>query len=107
MPATVLGELHAGFRAGSHRRRNDEELEAFLRHPSVEELRVDHSVARIYAEIVEALRAKGTPIPTNDVWIAATAARSGAAVVAYDAHFTAVDRIGLVLLEPRAAGPSD
>jgi len=98
VPAIVLGELHAGFRSGAHRRRNEAELARFLSHPLVEELPVDHDVARIYAEILEALRAKGTPIPTNDIWIAATAARSGAAVVAYDQHFAAVDRIGLVLL---------
>lgn len=101
MPAIVLGELHQGFRAGTHRRRNEAELEEFLRHPVVEELRVDHGVARIYAEIVHALRAKGTPIPTNDVWIAAAAARSGATVIAYDPHFETVDRTGVVLLTPR------
>jgi tRNA(fMet)-specific endonuclease VapC len=99
----VLGELHQGFRGGTHRRRNEGELEVFLRHPVVEELRVDHDIARIYAEIVHALRAKGTPIPTNDVWIAATAARSGATLIAYDAHFEAVDRIGVVLLAPQPA----
>jgi len=100
LPAVVLGELHSGFRAGSHRRRNEKELARFLGHPAVEELPVDHDVARIYAEIVDALRAKGTPIPTNDIWIAATAARAGAAVVAFDSHFSAVDRIGVVLLDP-------
>ena len=98
LPAVVLGELHAGFRAGGHRRRNEEELERLLAHPVVEELPVDHDVARIYAEIVQALRAKGTPIPTNDVWVAATAARSGSAVLAYDAHFESVDRIGAIIL---------
>ena len=100
VPAIVLGELHQGFCGSRHRRRNEAELEEFLRHPLVEELRVDHDVARIYAEIVDALRAKGTPIPTNDVWIAAAAARSGATVVAYDAHFETIDRVGVVLLTP-------
>jgi predicted nucleic acid-binding protein len=87
-----------GFQGGTHRRRNEAELAEFLGQSFVEELRVDHDVARIYAGIVHALRAKGTPIPTNDVWIAAVAARSGATVVAYDDHFAAVDRIGVVLL---------
>ena len=98
LSAIALGELRAGFRGGSHRRRNEAELDEFLRHPLVEELRVDHDVARIYAEIVHALRAKGTPVPTNDVWIAATAARSGASVVTYDPHFAAMERVGVVLL---------
>ena len=98
-----MGELCSGFRLGSQRLRNEDELDAFLRHPVVEELRVDHDVARIYAEIFQTLRVKGTPIPTNDVWIAATAARAGAAVVSYDPHFTAIDRVGLVLLAPAAS----
>lgn len=99
MPAIVLGELHQGFLRGEQRRRNEQELEAFLRFPVVEELRVDHDVARIYAEIVQLLRAKGTPIPTNDAWVAATAARAGVPVIAYDEHFAAVARIGVVMLE--------
>lgn len=100
MPSVVLGELHVGFRAGERRARNEAELEEFLAHPVVETVPVDHEVARVYADIVFALRAKGTPIPTNDAWVAATTARSGATLVAYDAHFASVERIGLLLLEP-------
>ena len=103
MPSIALGELHAGFRAGAHRRRNEEALERFLGHPVVEELPVDHDVARVFADIVLELRRKGTPIPTNDVWIAATAGEAGATLLAYDVHFTAVDRIGVLLLEPTGA----
>jgi predicted nucleic acid-binding protein len=101
--SVVLGELHTGFRAGAQRRRNEGELERFLAHPVVEELRVDRDVASVYADIVSALRAKGTPIPTNDVWIAASAADAGATLLAYDTHFAAVDRIGLLLLEAPAS----
>lgn len=100
IPSIVLGELHAGFQAGPHGQRNDAELQRFLAHPVVEELPVDHNVARVFADIVQALRTKGTPIPTNDVWIAATSADAGATLLAYDRHFAAVDRIGVVLLEP-------
>jgi predicted nucleic acid-binding protein len=100
MPAVVLGELHAGFRAGARRRRNETELEEFLAHPIVETVPVDHEVGRVYADIVHALRAKGTPIPTNDVWVAASTGRVGATLVAYDEHFALVDRIGAILLRP-------
>ena len=103
VPTIALGELHAGFLAGRHTERNQGELERFLRHPVVEELTVDHDVARIYAEIVLSLQRSGTPLPTNDIWIAASAARAGATLLAYDAHFAAVGRIGVLLLEaPRA-----
>lgn len=59
---------------------------------------VDYEVTRHYAEIVADLRAAGTPLPTNDIWIAATAARSGALVLTYDRHFEAMARVGSVVL---------
>lgn len=100
VPTIVLGELEAGFRLGQSAQRNLDELERFLAHPVVKELPVDREVARVCGEIVAVLRRKGTPIPTNDVWIAACTARWGATLLTYDAHFQAVDRIGVLLLEP-------
>ena len=94
----VVGELEAGFAAGGRRRRNKHELASFCADPAVETLVVDEAVARIYAEIVTALRAARTPLPTNDLWIAATAARHGAAVLTYDAHFAQVQRVGAIVL---------
>jgi len=99
VPSIALGELHSGFLAGRHAERNEGELARFLRHPVVEELAVDHDVARIYAEIVRSLRRKGRPLPTNDIWIAASAARAGATLLAYDAHFAVIERIGVIVLE--------
>ena len=100
VPSVTLGELWVGFLAGSHTARNEKELREFLAHPVVEVLAIDDDVARIYGEIVGALKAAGTPIPTNDIWIAATAARFGATVLTYDAHFSAIQRVGSVVLEP-------
>lgn len=93
VPATVLGELRVGFALGSRREVNERELSAFLAHPFVTVLSVDDEAARIYAELVCALRDAGTPIPTNDIWIAATAAREGATVLTYDAHFGQIQRV--------------
>ena len=98
VPTIVLGELEAAFRQSARLPRNLDELGAFLSHPVVDELTVDRDVARFYGEIVVALRSKGTPIPTNDIWIAATAARWGATVLTSDRHFQAVDRVGVLLL---------
>ncbi len=98
VPAIVLGELWTGFLQGRHPKKNEAELRAFLQNPVVEILAVDDEVARIYGEIVVALRKAGAPIPTNDIWIAATAARSGATVLTYDGHFQSVARVGTVLL---------
>lgn len=94
VPAVVLGELHAGFARGAQRAANERELGAFMANPVVHALDVDAQAARIYGDIVTALRAAGTPIPTNDIWIAAVSAREGAAVVTFDAHFRAVGRVG-------------
>jgi tRNA(fMet)-specific endonuclease VapC len=101
VPVVVLGELWLGFLLGRRAARNQEELAAFIDHAAVETLAVDEEVAKIYAELVVDLRKAGTPLPTNDIWVAATAARAGATVLTYDAHFTAIKRVGsLVLAAP-------
>jgi predicted nucleic acid-binding protein len=101
MPAITLGELLSGFRLGARRDRNEAVLREFLANPVVEVLDVDEEVSRHYADIVTDLRTAGTPIPTNDIWIAATAARAGAAVLSADEHFTAIARVGSIMLSPR------
>ena len=97
VPSIVLGELWTGFLIGTRTERNVAELQTFLRHPAVEPIAVDDKVARIYGDIIVALRGSGTPIPTNDVWIAACAARTGAAVLTLDAHFRNIPRVDSVV----------
>lgn len=97
MTTIVLGELRAGFRLGTRRTRNEDDLAAFLSEPVVHVLDVDDEAAEIYAEIVVALRAAGTPVPTNDIWIASVAAREGVHVATYDAHFGLIARVAHVL----------
>ncbi len=99
MPSIVLGELRAGFRAGHRRERNESELAAFLAEPVVEVATVDDDVARIYGELWAALRSAGTPIPTNDVWIAAVTLRAGATLLTFDRHFEKVTRLGVHILD--------
>ena len=94
----VLGELWIGFLLGSRLRKNEAELQEFLENPVVERLTIDHEVARIYSEIVVDLRKAATPIPTNDIWIAAAAARAGATVLTYDPHFNNMLRVGALVL---------
>lgn len=98
VPSVVIGELWIGFLLAGRTERNQAELRDFLADTAVEELVVDGEVSRIYAEIVVSLRRAGTPVPTNDLWIAACAARAGAAVLTYDPHFAAIQRVGSVLL---------
>jgi tRNA(fMet)-specific endonuclease VapC len=98
MPTIVLGELRAGFLLGGRPAANEDELREFLLTPIVEVLGVDAEVSRHYAEIVVDLRRAGTPITTNDIWIAAIAAREGALVLSFDVHFKAISRVGSVIM---------
>jgi tRNA(fMet)-specific endonuclease VapC len=99
LPAIALGELRAGFRAGGRRERNEAELVEFLANPAVEVLPLDAEAASHYAQIVADLRSAGTPLPTNDIWIAATAARHARTVLTYDDHFTRIVRVGSTVLD--------
>jgi tRNA(fMet)-specific endonuclease VapC len=98
LPAIVLGELRVGFELGSRGDRNEAELQRFLAHPFVRVLEVDDGAASLYAEILVELRRAGTPIPTNDIWIAALAAREGAQILTFDRHFELIKRVGVRLL---------
>lgn len=90
---TVMGELLAGFRSGSREKQNRQELEAFLDTSRVAELTIDSETSEYYATIYHSLRAKGAPIPTNDMWIAASALRHGLALCTLDAHFDSIDAL--------------
>ena len=95
----ALGELRTGFLLGGRRQRNEAELDTFLGNPAVEVLQVDPETSRHYAEIVAELRKAGTPLPTNDIWIAASAARSGSTVLTCDDHFDRIARVGSVVVD--------
>ncbi len=99
VPSIVIGELWLGFLGGAQVQENESELGQFLENSVVEEVPIDHDIARIYAEIVLALKAKGTPLPTNDIWIAAVAARVGAPVLTFDKHFHSIERVGSQVLD--------
>ena len=90
----VIGELLFGFRNGTRFDRNVRELDDFLANARVSVLAVTRTTADRFGRIAAALRRAGTPIPSNDIWIAAQAFESGAELVSFDEHFEAVE--GLV-----------
>jgi tRNA(fMet)-specific endonuclease VapC len=92
---TVLGELLAGFRTGSREDANRKELDLFLDSPRVHTLVADDDTAEYYARIFHDLKKKGTPIPTNDMWVAASAMQHGLWLASSDEHFRHVE--GLML----------
>ena len=83
----VLGELEAGFRVGARYQENRRVLADFLEEPFVRLRPVDPEVGRRYGQIFSELRRAGTPIPVNDIWIAAAAMESGAHLVTFDSDF--------------------
>ncbi len=95
MSTVVLGELLAGFRCGCREPENRRELDQFLDSPRVEVLGLDEETAEFYAEVFRALKFKGRPIPSNDLWIAASSLRHGLALSSFDEHFRHID--GLLL----------
>jgi tRNA(fMet)-specific endonuclease VapC len=90
MSVFVLGELYAGFRAGSKQSTNKGLLERFLNRPTVRVLPATQETAEVFAEIKHVLRQAGTPLPINDVWIAAHAIETGSVLVTFDSHFNKV-----------------
>ena len=97
--AVVVGELLYGFRQGVHFERNLAELRSFLERPYVTFVPVGPVTADRYSRVMTALKAKGRPIPINDVWIAAHAMETGADLVSADHHFEYVDGIAWVRME--------
>lgn len=96
----VLGELKAGFVMGSAERRNRDILEQFLSSPRVRVVDIDEGTSDRYAAIVKTLRSAGRPVPTNDIWIAASAMQHGLTLLATDRHYLDVPQVLLELHEP-------
>jgi len=87
LPLVVLGELRAGFAAGSQKSTNAANLNRFLHSPRVSVLLPDEQTTHHYAQIYVQLRRKGASIPTNDLWIAALAIQHSLILCTSDTHF--------------------
>lgn len=94
---TVLAELYSGFRGGNREKKNRKEIEAFINSDRVHLLFHDADTSDFYAQIFYRLKKNGTPIPTNDIWIAAAAMQNGLAMVTLDTHFEYIE--GLIRIE--------
>jgi len=87
----ILGELLAGFSVGKQEARNLRELQQFLETPRIKLLSSNEVTAKYYAMIYKQLRTQGKPIPTNDMWIAATAMQYHLTLLTYDKHFVNIE----------------
>lgn len=87
MSIFVLGELYAGFAGGTKERENKDTLYRFLHKPSVKILNATSETAEVFGMVKQELKKAGTPLPINDVWIAAHTLETGSTLVTYDGHF--------------------
>ncbi|MBI3856786.1 MAG: type II toxin-antitoxin system VapC family toxin [Planctomycetes bacterium] len=112
----VIGELFWAFRGSRQRKRNEGYLASFLARTSVDQVDIDGLTAERYAHIKDSVQEAGTPVPTGDLWIAASAMQHGLAVITTDSDFLRIPQIlvhhfeapgGRPLLRPRRARASD
>lgn len=93
VPFVVLAELRAGFKASARARANERTLQRFLAKPGVDVLLATEATTHHYATLFSQLRAQGTPIPANDLWIAALALEHGLCLYSRDQHFAQIPQL--------------
>ena len=98
LPIIVMGELRAGFVVGTHGSKNERVLQQFLMQPGVEILAPDEETTFHYSAVYRQLRAQGTPIPTNDMWIAALMLQHGIVLLHRDRHFDHLPQLSTIRL---------
>lgn len=96
LPIVVLGELRAGFSLGRRGRENEQVLLRFLAKPGVEVLGITDATTREYASLYRQLRQQGTPIPINDLWIAALVVENNLSLCSRDDHFLHLPQLHIV-----------
>ena len=93
VPFVVVGELRAGFAHGRRQAENERVLRRFLLKDDVRVLFADDQTTHHYASVFRQLRKQGTPIPTNDMWLAALVLQHNLALHARDKHFDHLPQI--------------
>ncbi len=88
LPFVSLAELRSGFLFGTQASLNEQTLNRFLNSPRVSVLYPTTQTIRNFSQIFYQLRQQGTPIPTNDMWIAALVVEHDLMLFTRDPHFT-------------------
>jgi tRNA(fMet)-specific endonuclease VapC len=91
IPTIVVGELFYGAEQSTRKETNSKRIEEFAEASLI--LECDTDTARLYGKIKSQLKHKGTPIPENDVWIAALAEQHQLTLVTRDKHFNNIKGI--------------
>jgi tRNA(fMet)-specific endonuclease VapC len=93
LPFVTLAELRAGFACGTIGRKNEQALVRFLNSPRVRPLFADETTTHHFAQIFAQLRRQGTPIPINDIWIAALSVQHDLILFSRDSHFDCLPQV--------------
>jgi len=96
MNSIIIGELLGGFACGNKVEFNQQELQQFLQSSRVKVFPITEETSKYYALIYSSLRKKGKPIPTNDIWIAATALEYNLQLFTYDSDFQFIDNLIII-----------
>ena len=99
VPFVVLAELRAGFAYGRRQAENERALSDFLARRGVHMLFADELTTHQYAAIYRQLRTQGTPIPTNDMWLAALAVQHDLVLHDRDKHFDHLQQLVRDIIE--------
>ncbi len=95
LPSVVIGELYRGFYSGNRAGENEALLREVLDQPEVGVLSIGLNEALVYGELLHYLRGQGTPLPVNDIWIAAACVEHGCTLVTSDKHFEQLPQVRL------------
>ena len=93
LPYICMAELRAGFLGGKKSLQNEHYLVRFINTARVSVLLADEQTTHHYAQLYVQLRKQGTPIPTNDLWIAALAVQHELPLLTFDRHFEHIPQL--------------
>ena len=99
LPFVVDAELKAGFKKGQREKENYDKLQKFQALDRIVVLWPDEETNELYAKVWAELAAKGEPIPTNDVWIAAICLQHHLTLATSDIHFKNVPILPTIPIE--------
>jgi tRNA(fMet)-specific endonuclease VapC len=94
LPAVVLGELFYGAINSGKPEKNEHDITIFANNSIL--MPIDEAVAISYAKVRHELKKKGTPIPENDIWIAALCLEQDVPLLSNDGHFKNVQGLEVV-----------
>jgi tRNA(fMet)-specific endonuclease VapC len=91
LPVIAVGELYFGAYKSQRVEENRRAVAAFIANRVV--LKVDTDTTDVFGQVKQQLRAKGRPIPENDIWIAALAIQHDLTLISNDEHFSELDNL--------------